>query len=270
MDNIKTNAFYKEQRMKNHLIILMTVFCVGSYHSSIFADYITLVSDDWCPINCEPNSDQPGFMIEIAKLIFGEEGHTVEYKKLPWERAIIETRKGKNNAIIGAYKGDAPDFVFPENEQALIGNSLFVKADSTWTYNGISSLIEINIGVIKGYDYGEVLNNHIEKSKNTMKVQMVFGETALEKNIKKLLKGRIDAVLESEFVFNYKASQMGHKGRVKSAGQVVDPDKAYLAFSPANPKSKNYARILSDGMEKIRKSGELKKILARYDLEDWK
>ncbi len=252
-------------------IYICTLFiCIGFFVGNANADHITLASDDWCPINCTPETEKPGYMVELARHIFEKAGHTVEYKMVPWERAIAESRKNKYSAIIGAYIGDAPDFVFPKNEQALIGNSFFASKESTWTYKDLSSLSKVKIGVIKGYDYGEEMNLYIKENNKTAKVQVVAGETALELNIKKLLKGRIDAILESEFVFNYKVSQMGFKEKIKSAGQAVEPEKTYIAFSPANPKSKEYAKILSDGMEQIRKSGELKKILNRYGLDDWK
>ena len=44
----------------------------------------------------------------------------------------------------------------------------------------------------------------------------------------------------------------------------------YTVFSPATPaKSKQYAQILVKGIEKLRQTGNLDKILAKYGLEDW-
>jgi polar amino acid transport system substrate-binding protein len=43
-----------------------------------------------------------------------------------------------------------------------------------------------------------------------------------------------------------------------------------MAFSPKNPKSKEYAKLLSAGIEQMRLSGELSKILAKYQLTDWR
>lgn len=43
----------------------------------------------------------------------------------------------------------------------------------------------------------------------------------------------------------------------------------YIAFSPAISQSKEYARILSEGVDTLRKSGELKTILKKYGLDDW-
>ncbi len=250
--------------------LLLVVLMTGLFTTFGFADTITLVSDEWCPINCIPGAREPGFMVEVTRTVFSNEGHIVEYKKVPWERAIAQTRKGKYNAIIGAYVGDAPDFVFPENEQGMIGNAFYTLKENNWNFSGTDSLVKLRLGVIKGYDYGESINTYINDPKNLKMIQLTFGETPLELNIKKLIKARVDTVLESEYVFNYKISQMGHKDKIRFAGVAAPPDKAFIAFSPVNEKSKEYARILSDGMTKIRKSGELKKILAKYGLDDWK
>ncbi|MEK2644629.1 transporter substrate-binding domain-containing protein [Bdellovibrio sp. BCCA] len=43
----------------------------------------------------------------------------------------------------------------------------------------------------------------------------------------------------------------------------------YVGFSPNNPKSKIYAKILNQGIDDLRRSGELRRILEKYNLEDW-
>ncbi len=98
----------------------------------------------------------------------------------------------------------------------------------------------------------------------------MYGMNPLEKNIKMLLSGRIDAVIATEPVFWYFANRMDIKDQIKVSGVAVKPEKAYIAFSPVIPQSKEYAKILSNGVAKLRKSGELEQILIKYGLEDWK
>ena len=57
---------------------------------------------------------------------------------------------------------------------------------------------------------------------------------------------------------------------ITHAGSASESIPLYVAFSPSNPKSETYAKIVSDGVEKLRKSGALKSIMNRYGLEDWK
>ena len=118
------------------------------------AEEITIVADEWCPFNCEPNSKAPGFMIEIATEIFSKAGHSVNYSTMDWDEALTAVRKGEFKAIVGAANEDAPDSIF-------------------------------------------------------------------------------------------------------------------VAFSPADAKSKDYAQILGQGMDELRRSGKLKAILSKYGMEDW-
>ena len=162
------------------------------------ADTITLAGDEWCPINCNPNSDHEGFMVDIARQVFAEKGHVVEYKIIPWNRSLQMARSDKINGVVGSYVEDCPDFVFPENEQALIGFSFFVKEDSPWVFSGMASLGEIRLGVAANYSYGDALDRYIEQYKqDSDRVQINYGNTPVENNLRKLLTGRIDAVVST-------------------------------------------------------------------------
>ncbi len=242
------------------------------HFSTAYADKIVISGDKWCPFNCEPNTAKPGYMVEVAQKIFSKAGHTVEYKVNPWERALQECREGKLNAVIGAINDEAPDFIFPTNELAINVDSLFVLKEKNWTYSDISSFSKVSIGAIKGYAYGsDELNEYIKKNeKNDKAVQLAFGDTALETNIKKLDAGRIDVVVESPAVFFYTSNQMKMNDRFKLAGKISNEKKVFIAFSPANTKSKEYAQLLSDGIDALRKSGDLKTILQKYGVDDWK
>src|SRR5690349_12435671 len=88
----------------------------------ILADEIKLTSDLWCPYACEPNSDKPGFMVEIAKEVFSSKGHTVKYELLNWARAIKATRIGRFDGIVGASRSDVQDFEIPKMAAGYMEN----------------------------------------------------------------------------------------------------------------------------------------------------
>ncbi len=256
--------------MKKIFALILSIILLFTVTSS--ADTISIVADEWCPYNCVPESDKPGYMIEIAVTVFQKSGHTVDYKTINWSRAIDKTRKGKYTAIVGAAKGDAPDFIFPDQEQGVTISSFFLKKGATWKYSGIDSLAGIKLGVIQDYDYGQFINQYLKKNSNTPLVQFVSGDNALDLNFKKIEAGRIDAILEDKNVFLLKASEMGKTDLFSHAGDEISPgrdNKIYIAFSPLNLKSKEYATLLSKGMDEIRTSGILKNILAKYGLSDW-
>ncbi len=241
------------------------------------ADVITIVSDIWCPYNCEPNSNLPGYAIETTKKIFEKSGHKIQYEINPWSRAIILVRIGKSISIIGATKNETPDFIFPDEEIGISMTHFFVKKESKWQYTGINSLKNIKVGVQGEYEYGVLLDDYFLKHKDTEKVQFIRSEEPLKLNIRKLIVGRVDVIVEDKFVFTNLASYMKVNSKVKVAGlypienkKEFNSAKLYLAFSPKHPKSKEYAAILSAGIKNLRASGELKRIMQKYKLMDWR
>lgn len=234
------------------------------------ADTLTIVADEWCPYNCEPGSDKPGFMIEIAQKVLGEAGHSIEYSNMPWSRAIEESRRGKFSAIVGAARDDAPDFIYPSEPLGISGSVFAVKKGASWKYAGIDSLASASVGVIQDYSYSEDFDAYSEaNAKDSKKIQIATGESALSTNIRKLEAGRIDALLEDKAVLEYQLAQENKMGSFDYAGGLEEAE-VFIAFSPANPASKEYARLLGEGVARLRASGELAEILARYGLKDWK
>ncbi len=260
-------------KTRKSIFFVVVLFLMGGAASgSALADQIVLASDNWCPFNCEPESQNPGYMIEIARAAFEPLGHTVTYTLVPWSRAIKDTRRGKYQGIIGGYKSDAPDFIYPENELGMIGMSIFVTKDAEWKYTGLDSLSVISLGVIRDYEYSTEINRYIDEHLGEAnRIQMLSGDEPLAINIRKLIRGRIDALIETPPVLWYTAKELGVTDELKSAGVAVEAKKAYIAFSPAEPeKSKKYAQILSETVERLRKSKKLETILEKYGLTDWK
>ena len=237
------------------------------------ADEITIAADEWCPYNCTPGTATPGFMIEIAEKVFQKAGHTVKYDIVAWDQALEATREGKINAVAGAAKEDAPDFVFPRNAIGKVSNNFFTRKDSSWTYAGIGSLKGVKVGITDGYVYEPELDKYFADNKDTPAVYAASGDLPLEKLVEKLMNGEIDVVVEDRSVFTYFFTSRGiidMLAQCRDAGPTGPADELYIAFSPANPKSEAYARTLSDGVDALRKSGELKELLAKYGDRDWK
>lgn len=248
----------------------LAVLAAGFAANTAHADTITLRADEWCPYNCAVESDKPGYGIEIAKEVFAKAGHTLDYKTLAWARALDDCRKGTINAVIGTSKNESPDFVFGAEHIIVSDNTFVVKKGNPWRYAGTASLEKLKLGVIQGYSYDGDVGKYIEtNAKDKAKTDAIGGDNALEQNLKKLVAGRVDATVDAKAVVSFKIMQMGLADKVELVGSV-DPSQNYIAFSPANPKSKEYAAILDKGIAELRASGRLKQILDRYGVADWK
>lgn len=241
------------------------------------ADTIVLVADAWCPYNCSPDSDHPGFMVEIAQRVFAEAGHQVVYLVEPWKRALLSVQLGHYQGIIGItpkmLEESAQPLQVPQHEQARMRVAYFTLADSQWRYSGPQSLASERLGLIAGYSYVQI-QDYIDANQGTERIQYAHGEDALQTNLRKLLHGRVSVVRSDEQAFLHAAQQMGQTDSFRDAGgENLDARdrQLYIAFAPAQvcPACANYAQTLSEGMTHLRQNGELKKILARYGLHDW-
>ncbi len=263
--------------MKKSFSILVLLCLCAACPARADQETITLVADEWCPYNCAPNSEKPGYMVEIATAAFARHGISVKYITLPWARAIEDTRDNKYTAIIGAYYNDAPDFIYPETPQGLCRFSFYVKKDDPWQFRNIDSLKTRTLGAINDYSYSVALDDYIStENEQSGRVQILSGESAIQNNIKKLLAGRINTYVEDRQVMAYTLSHKDYdsiRDTLRDAGTLPDQDDGngiiFIAFSPHNPKSAAYARILSDETKAMMHSGEMKTILTKYGIDDF-
>lgn len=171
---------YLNHKTTSMRIIPVLVLFLLSLPSLVLSETIILVADDWCPYNCEPNSDSPGYIVEVAREIFMSSGYCLEYKHVPWVHALKEVMSGKYDGAIAATPKEMPGGVFPDEELGYVNNVLIICRGDPWRFQNIDSLRQIKLGAIQNYDYGKNLNTHIEKYKNTMSAQVIAGKNAIE------------------------------------------------------------------------------------------
>ncbi|WP_396588585.1 substrate-binding periplasmic protein [Bermanella sp. R86510] len=233
------------------------------------AQQLSIRADYWFPMNGNPDSERPGYMIELAKVIFEPQGITVDYQLMPWRRAVELTREGENDCVVGAYKADARDFVFPEMSWGKDSPRFYVGKNDSWRFTGeLSSLESRRIGMISGYLYEPSFDAFAQKNAGLM-FQFMSGNDALDKNIFKFKARRIDTLLESKKVMEAKLMQLGEQGLLVSAGLVVEPTDMYLACSPNKASSERYIEMVNKTMPELKRSGVLDQILNRYGLQSW-
>lgn len=237
------------------------------------ADTIRIRADEWYPMNGDPNSELPGYMIDLAKAILEPEGHKVEYKVMPWKRALAETRAGNSNCVVGAIKNEAPDFLYPKIhwgvDQAAIYTLKNEDEKKHWRYDGkLSSLKTRKTGVILGYFYGDELDVYFKQNSGTA-FEFVSADRPLRQNIRKLLSGRINGVIETIPVMDAQLKQLGLTKKVVFAGSVGKRSLLYIACGAGNKDNQKYIDLINEAMPNLRKSGDLQQILMLYGLSLW-
>ena len=230
---------------------------------------VSLRADIWCPYNCAAGSDHPGYAVEIAQAVFNAAGFDVDYQLLNWTRSIDEVRQGAADAVIGAYSTDVAGFVLPDEPIGRGRVGFAARQASAFHYTGPQSLVGRRLGIVASYDFPGALGDYLHTLRgDKSRIQYMSGERALAKNLLKLISGRVDLVLDDARVLERLINELQLQDQVTFTEDRTSLP-VYIAFSPASPNSARYARILSAGIVRLRASGQLAAILARYGLQDW-
>ena len=126
------------------------------------------------------------------------------------------------------------------------------------------------IGLAAGYVFGGTAGTYLKQHlADRARVQVVSGDDALALNLRKLQAGRIDLVVDDANVLAHLLREHGPDSGAKLA-LTVDAAPVYVAFSPALADAQTLCQTLDASMRRMRASGRLAQILARYGLRDWK
>lgn len=225
---------------------------------------------DYCPFTCDPKKEngKEGFMTDVLRAAFEEAGYLVEIKMFPYVRAVAAVTTGEYDGIAVVAKPTAPELIYTDTPTEVQPTAFFVRNGSAWRYRGTESLKDVVIGTVKGYDYSDSeLNRYFEERGKSDRVIVLHGVNTTERGLRMLLTGRIDTYIEGEYSAIYQLNRLGLGDQVAIAGYSTDNFEDFTGFNPRNPKSAEYARLLSDKIRQMRRSGEMQDILGRYGIE---
>ncbi len=230
---------------------------------------VRVAADPWCPYNCAPGDPEPGFLIEVGREALALSGYKLQYEVMPWSRALREARVGYVDAAVGATRANAPAHTFGATMLSSDETMIFVRAGENFDYQGVESLKDLRLGVIKDYTYDDngPIDAYIADNRGNLdRVISVSSHSNLGLLFRMLLAGRIDAFLENRFVGSYQASllSVGDRIAMVPTGAV---DYVSFAFTPS-PRGKMLSAALESGVSRLRENGVFTAILNRYGLND--
>lgn len=245
-------------------LILLVVALL--FQAGVQADTWTVRADSWCPYNCEPGSVNPGYMIDVINQAAAATGNKVEYKTVPWSRALAEARSGAITAVVGMATGDSEGLI-RSDKMGIDSTCFFVNDGDSFKYTGPQDMAKLkSVGSAQDYGYPDVFTEW-QKS-NPKKVQSLAGDNIIAMNIKKLKRNRIQAFLENATVIGYaRRSNTDLKGIV-NAGCLNEED-LFVGYSQKSPVAPAMQKAVNAKLAELKKSGALAKILMKYGVDGW-
>ncbi len=235
------------------------------------ADTLTIRADEWYPINAEPSSEQPGFMIELASALLAPHGDRVDYRLMPWDEAIEKARAGQVDCVVGALESESQGLVRPQRAWVESQQALYAATSRTITYSGPATLPGLRIAVIDGYSYGEELDAYIAANRNNPGRILVITDSprAQRELMMRLLVGHADAILESSVVMDAAILRQGMGTRIRSIGPVnpsAPPERLYIACTAGAERINGFIRKFDEGFPKLEADGTLDRLRERYGI----
>lgn len=233
---------------------------------------LVFASDPWPPYAGHAGEKPAGYVVDILHAIFTPAGYQVRYVNKPWTRCLEETRSGQLTGLAGADVRECPDFVFPQESVGVTQPTFFVRKDNPWQYEGVPSLAKVRIGMIQDYTYAPEVDQYMEEHAGTDRVVAMKGNDALERMIQAVEAKSIDCFVENAPVVHYTMvhRKQTEERNIRSAGGPAEGVRLFMAISPLRRDARKLADLYDVGIRRLRASGELRKILAAYDLTDWR
>ncbi|MBH9552855.1 substrate-binding periplasmic protein [Inhella gelatinilytica] len=220
---------------------------------------VKVATGEWPPFMSEALPEQ-GFVLQIVREAFAQEGIQVEFAFFPWARAMLQVEAGTSVASAAWYVTaeraqkfhfSAPLFV----EQQV----LFHRRSEPLAWKTLDDLKGKRIGATTGYVYGEAFQEAEKTGRLT-----VDRAPSDDKNLRKLLLGRVDAVAMSlavgldllrRVIPAQEAATLTYFPRPLNAGPL------HLVFAKS-AKGLEWQQLFDRGLAKLQKSGRLNAIIA--------
>ncbi|WP_076412714.1 ABC transporter substrate-binding protein [Shewanella sp. UCD-KL12] len=225
---------------------------------------------EYPPYHFTQDEKVEGVSIRIIEEAFRRIETPIEFKAIPWSRALNWLKAGKIDAMVGVFmRADREEYIdystMPLSKAQI---HLFVTEDANIEYSeDLTLLSHLTFGVKKDFSYGPYFDDLVAQKKLT-KLNVDVGIPQL---LVKLCTGVTDIVVgergNTEYVFNQLSKQTNPQfercKQIIALSPAIDARLAYLAFSKKNRLS-DIREQFDEVMRLMKQDGSLQRIVESY------
>lgn len=230
------------------------------------AEQLRIASDDWCPYVCAADQQLTGgFLVELVSQAMASQGYHIEPVLLPLSRAMASTENGR---VEGVYAPPIDARLRLSAPLAYSRACFYTRAGETWSYQGLDSLRELQLGVIPDYGYDDgpadayILNNQ----NNHSAISLSYGEKANTNNLQRLLGGRFPVLLEHAAVMQRLSNALGVNNKIRLADCLEQSLPLTIGFAKADMRTDAWLQALRLGLQKLTAAGQLRELQRKYHI----
>lgn len=245
--------------------VVMAIFFMILTVVNCLAEQKTLVAatDPWPPF-VDKNSPTDGLSLEIVRAAYATQGYKVKVEYVPWARAEQEVKEGKFDILPNTWMTEKRKAYLFYSEPYVFNKVKFIKAKGDpFEFNGLASLEEKTIGIVRGYGYGDEFLSATNFRKDTV--------SDIITNIKKLTadKKRIDLTLEDEIVARSVIAKENPKllEKIEFTKNSLSENSMHVTSGLENPRHKEIIGAFNKGLAEIKTNGTYARTLANYGIK---
>lgn len=198
-----------------------------------------------------------GLSTDIVKAAFAAVGVEVTIEAKPYARVLRELEAGQLDAgyNVVPQTSTEPRFIFGEVPLLTATVSFYYVPNAVKPYQSVADIpTGTTIASIIDYEYGDQYEAH----RSRFREYKVMRQSQI---IRMLVGGRVEVAVLYDRVAAYTLNRMELPPDTLVRGALHQTSDVYVAFSRKNPRSKEYAALLDEGLRIIRKNGVYDQIL---------
>lgn len=224
---------------------------------------LQLATLEYPPYIQQTGDNAQGLTIDIVNEIFSRMNQPIQYNFSPWTRSLHLLEKNQIDGLFTIKKTKEREntMLFPKEPLITQDYVFFVLKKSNIEFNGdYSSLANASIGVVDQTSYG----NRFDTAAKNKTFKKLDSAQNYELTFKKLLAGRMDAVICSRLVGISILNKLNALDKVKVSGPPSETTVSYLVFSRKKENIKlviQFDKILNE----MKQDGTISTILQKYN-----
>ena len=233
------------------------------------AEPVRLASLEWEPY-IGPNLPEQGYVAELIRAAFAEQGLSVEFEFYPWARALHLARNGSVDGLVPEYFDPSRESEFAFSDPFPGGPLVFYKRRSDAIAfaadpiadpdAALQALKPWRFGVVRGY-----LNTPTFDA-----AQYLFKEEASDDatNLRKLAFSRIDLAVIDRNVAEHliRTRYPDYANKLEPMQPALAELALFVAFSRTSKRMPDVRVRFNDGLKALEADGRLAALRARYQL----
>ncbi len=238
---------------------ILTLLFLCLFHSALRAETLVAVGDPWPPY-LGPDLREQGLATRIVREALGREGYELKIQFMPWARALRLVRTGDADLLVAAWWTEARAAYLHYSDPYAVNSIRFIKRrDDPFEFEGLESLDNKRIGVVRSYGYGDAFYN----ADNYQRIE----NTDFLVNVRMLLAGRIDLTIEDKLVASTILKEKAPQ-QLDSIAFSITPlitKNLYVATGQDHPRHQQIVAAFNRGLASLKADGSLKRLLKQAD-----